>query len=86
MPFNEVLNRHLLRYVLGFDVVCKSSKVNSPAITICCIDINSKVKQELDNVVVTGAHCVVQGCDALVVRSAGVLHLATIHHKINTQD
>lgn len=59
MLFNEVLNRHLLRYVLGFDEVCKKSKGNSPAITICCIDINSKVKQELDNVVVSGTHCVV---------------------------
>lgn len=53
MLFNEALN--LLKYMLGLDV----KNLNSPAITICCVHINSKVKQELDNVVVPGTHCVV---------------------------
>lgn len=47
----------------------------SPSITVSSIDVHSKIQQELDYVVVSRAHCVVQGCDAFVIGSAGIFHL-----------
>lgn len=47
----------------------------SPPITVCSIDVYTKIQQELDYVVMSCTHCIVQGCDALVVGSARILHL-----------
>lgn len=47
----------------------------SPAVAVGSVDVYSEVEQELDNVVVSGAHCVVQRGYALVIGRAGVLHL-----------
>lgn len=47
----------------------------SPPITVCSIDVYTKIQQELDYVVMSCTHCIVQRCDALVVGSARILHL-----------
>ncbi len=53
----------------------RPNKVSSPAITVSCIHINTKVQQKLDDVVVSGTHCVMEGCDALIIRGAGIVNL-----------
>ncbi len=53
----------------------RPSKVSSPAITVSCIYINTKVQQELDDVMVSGTHCVMEGCDALIIGGAGIVNL-----------
>ena len=47
----------------------------SPSITVCCIYIYTKVQKELDYVLMSCTHCIVQGCNALIVGSAGIIHL-----------
>lgn len=47
----------------------------SPPITVCSIDVYTKIQQELDYVVMSCTHCIVQGCDALIIGSARILHL-----------
>ena len=51
-----------------------------PAITVRSIDIDAKVEQELDYVVMPGAHRVMEWGDAFIVGSAGVFHLKTSLH------
>lgn len=48
---------------------------HSPSVAVCSVDVHPKVQQELDYVVVSRAHGVVQGGDALVIGRARVLHL-----------
>lgn len=47
----------------------------SPSITVCSVDIYTKIQQELDYVVMSCAHGIVQRSDALVIGSAWILHL-----------
>lgn len=51
------------------------SDIISPSITVCSIDIYTKIQQELDYVVMSSTHCIVQGGDALIIGSARILHL-----------
>lgn len=48
---------------------------DSPAVTVGSIDVDAKLNQKLDNFSVAGTDSVVQRCNALVVRHAGVVHL-----------
>lgn len=56
---------------------------DSPSVAVGSVDVHAKVQQELDYVVVSGTDGVVQRCDALVVGSAGILHLK--NHFLKTQ-
>lgn len=48
---------------------------NSPSVAVRSVDVDAEIQQELDDVVVSCADCVVQRRDALIVGSAGVLNL-----------
>lgn len=50
-------------------------RVISPSVAVCGVDVHAEIQQELDYVVMPRTHCIVQGCDALVIGSARVLHL-----------
>lgn len=52
-----------------------SQCTSSPSIAVSSIDVNSKVEQELDDVVASSTYGVVKGGDALVIGRAGVLNL-----------
>lgn len=47
----------------------------SPSVAVRRVHVDAKVQQELDDVVMSCTHCVVQGCDSLIVGSAGIIHL-----------
>lgn len=54
----------------------------SPAVAVGSVNIDAKLNQKLDNLSVAGTDGVVQRCDALVIRHAGVLHLQDTHVNI----
>lgn len=56
-------------------IKCMSESSGSPSVAVCSIDVHTKIQQEFDYVVMSRTHCVVQGCDALIVWSARILHL-----------
>lgn len=47
----------------------------SPSIAVSSVDVDPKVEQELDDVVMSSTYSVVQGGDALVIGCAGILNL-----------
>lgn len=47
----------------------------SPSITVCSVNVYAKIQQELDYVVMSCTHGIMQGCDALIIGSARILHL-----------
>lgn len=51
---------------------------NSPAIAVRGVRIHAELDQKLDDLGVAGADGVMQRCDALIVRPAGVVHLQTV--------
>lgn len=46
-----------------------------PSITVCSIDIHTKLHQELHNFRVARTHSIVQSCDALIIGQARVVNL-----------
>lgn len=47
-----------------------------PSITVCCVNIHTELYQELHNLCVACAHCIMQRCDALIIWQAWVINLS----------
>lgn len=46
-----------------------------PSITVCCINVDSKIQQKFNYVVMASTNCIVQGGDSFIVRFARIIHL-----------
>lgn len=51
------------------------SAVNLPAVTVCSIDVDTKLNQKLDDLCMSGTDSIVQSSDAFIVGLTGILHL-----------
>lgn len=59
--------------------------LDSPSIAVGSVDVHAEIQQEFDYVVVSRADGVVQRRDALIVGSAGILHLEKLILKNTTE-